>query len=122
MKSCKCSSGGGGSCSPGQFAICRAEGGECYVSCIDITAAIRRVIINQGPTAPQVLSWIVSLVGSAADQRRLQIDSSFRRNLERGKYVTEHGRVIAEFDLAAQIQGSGGSPPDVAGSPATGSE
>lgn len=65
MTPCKCTTppGGGGRCGLNQIAICRAEAGECHITCIDLNDDLSEKLINNRLDTQEMIKLVSLLFG-----------------------------------------------------------
>jgi len=97
MTTCNCTKppGGGGRCSSSQIAICRTDGINCFVSCIDISAGLLRQLKLGRARASEVYDFVLSNVGD--DYEPVKTQKS--KNVMSGTLVNKNNLDVINFKL-----------------------
>ena len=100
MPSCKCKRppGGGGQCGNNQVAICRANDGECHVTCVDIDESYIREAKSGRERNLSILKLLSRELG---DEFHFSLLS--RHFIRSGTIVSEDGKVIVKYTLPNSI-------------------
>ena len=97
MTTCTCPKppGGGGRCSSSQIAICRTDGINCFVSCIDIPAGLLRQLKLGRLRASEIYNFVITNVGD--DYQPVRTQKS--RSITSGTLVNKNNRDVIKFKL-----------------------